>query len=145
MGPIRDPRAFPFNILPRCDRGCRPDHRDKLPVTTDFDAQDAEPGLFTVEGHALDGTREVFRRMSVGWCLRRRFHRRITSIAERSMPTLARENGETRALDDGEDAHGEQPTTPLSREQDGCAPLRVNGSGGHCQLVERDLSSARMG
>jgi hypothetical protein len=66
-------------------------------------------------------------------------------MAAGSIPTLAREHGETRALDDGEDAPGEQLTIPLRREQEGRAPLRVNGSGGHCQLVERDLSSARMG
>ena len=66
MGPVGDPPAFTFDILPRCDRCCRPDHGDQVSVATDFDAQHAKARLFTVKGHPLDGTSEMFRRMGTG-------------------------------------------------------------------------------
>ncbi len=53
---------------------------------------------------------------------------------------MPREKGETIALEDGEDAHGEKHTTHLSRERDGCAPLRVNGSGGKARGLMQDLA-----
>src|SRR5437870_2520575 len=116
MGPIRDPPAFPFDILPRRDRGRRPDHGYEIPVATDFDAQDAKARLLAMKGHTLDRTSEVFRRMGTGWCLCKSIHRLTTAFLGCSS-TYWRWK-ETIALVDGQDAHGEKHTTPLSHEQD---------------------------
>ena len=69
MGPIRDPPTFPFDILSRRDRRRRADHCHEALVAAAFHAQDATARLFTVEGHALDCTSEVFRRRETGWRL----------------------------------------------------------------------------
>jgi hypothetical protein len=61
-------------------------------------------------------------------------------MAEMSIQTLAREKGETIALEDGEDMHGEKHTTDLSREQDGRAPRRVNSSGGKARGLVQALA-----
>jgi len=113
MRAVGDPRALTLDILPRRDRGCRPDHGHEVPVATDFDAQDAETRFFTVERDTLDRTREVFERMGIGWCLCRRFHgidhsmsgmfvhTRTPKKGEAMALTMAREDGEGRSWREG--------------------------------------------
>ena len=74
MGAVGEPCAFPFNILSRSNRRRCPNDGHEVPMTTNFDTEDTETRLFTVEGHTLDGTREMFRRRGSGGSLCRRFH-----------------------------------------------------------------------
>jgi hypothetical protein len=48
-----------------------------------------------------------------------------------SIQTLALEKGETLALEDGKDAHGEKDTAPLSSEQARGTPPRLDTRSGH--------------
>jgi hypothetical protein len=48
-----------------------------------------------------------------------------------SIQTLALDKGETLALEDGKDAHGEKDTTRLSSEQARGTPPRLDARSGH--------------
>ena len=66
MRPIVDPDALPLNVLPRGDRRCSADDGDEIAVPTDFDPEDAEASLLTMERHTLDRTGQVFCGMRIG-------------------------------------------------------------------------------
>ena len=92
-------------------------------MATDFDTQDAKAAFLTVEGHTLNGTREVFRRMRLGDSLCRNVHRiDHTCVWDgiQSMSTGKKEAmGLTTAREDMENTHSDKNTTHLSSEQDG--------------------------
>ena len=66
MRSIVHPDALPLNVLAWSDGRCRADNRDQVAVTTDLDAQHAEAGLLTMEGHPLHGTSQLFGGMGEG-------------------------------------------------------------------------------
>jgi len=63
MRPIVHPDALPLNILAWGNRRCCANDGDKVTVPTDFDPEDAEAGLLTMEGYPLHGTGQMFRGM----------------------------------------------------------------------------------
>ena len=66
MRPIVHPDALPLNVLAWGNRRCCADNGDQVAVPTDLDPEDAEAGLLTMEGHALDGTGQLFCGMVYG-------------------------------------------------------------------------------
>ena len=65
MRPIVHPDALPLNVLAWGNRRRSTDNGDQVAVATDFDAQDAEASLLTMERHALDRTGQVFHGMCI--------------------------------------------------------------------------------
>ena len=61
--PIVHPDALPLNVLAWGNGRCSAYNGDQVAVPTDFDPEDAEAGLFTMERHAFDRTGELFHRM----------------------------------------------------------------------------------
>jgi hypothetical protein len=84
MGPVGDPPALALNVFTRGDGRSRPHHRDEITMPTDFDPQDAEARLLTMERDALDRTREVFCGRGTGMALYEGFHGRHIGNALRS-------------------------------------------------------------
>jgi hypothetical protein len=66
MRAIGDPPSFTFHVFAWRNGGCSPYDRDQVPMATDFDAQDAEARLFTVEGDAFHRASQVFCRITGG-------------------------------------------------------------------------------
>ena len=60
VGAVSDPPSLTFHVFAWRDGGCSPDDRDQVSMAADFDAQDAEARLFTVEGDAFDRASQVF-------------------------------------------------------------------------------------
>ena len=59
---------------------CSTDNRDEVPVPTDFDAQNAEAGLLTMERHTLNRTGQVFHGTCIGGGRCESSHRLLTSL-----------------------------------------------------------------